>query len=132
MRAFVFKRRLGRLSFAVVAVALFVAWAFATMEPHYLHPSGEWVERRGLDAGRLAVKAAFLLAVICRLHDLGLSGWWALAVVSLEGVMTMFLPALLLPRFVTVAFFSLVRGQPGDNKWGRVPWPVKRGTGTLW
>ena len=80
---------------------------------------------------------ALLLALTYRLHDLGWSGWWLVGAWLLDMVMTTFLLALWpLPLpfgfgfFVIAAFFSLVRGQPSDNKWGPVPWPVKRATAT--
>ena len=125
---FVFKRRIGRLSFAIVLVVLlvlFAAWV-STM-----------LERRGLGAGLLAVKAAFLLAVVYRLHDLGWSGWWVLAAGLPDGVMSAFMSAFLRAFwppffwFVGVVLFCLLRGQRGDNEWGSVPWPAKRATAAM-
>ena len=124
--SFVFKRRIGRLSFAIVAAVLFAA---------------EVLNAGTFDfaVGPLLVNfvgLALLLAVIYRLHDLGLSGWCVLAVALLYTVMSMFLAPLWPPPpvfefFVIVGFFSLMRGQPGDNKWGPVPWPAKRATSTM-
>ena len=122
--SFVFKRRIGRLSFAIAAVVLLVVKVF-TLGPLDFEPG---------QPSDVVVGPALLLAVIYRLHDLGWSGWWALAVFLVDPVMSMFLPTLWPPPFpffeflVIAAVFSLWRGQPHDNEWGSVPWPRKRPT----
>ena len=132
--SFVFKRRIGRASFALVVVVLwvlFAAWAFATATAEAQPPQpDQWITAGFFVVAALEV--AFLLAVIYRLHDLGRSGWCVLAVVLLEMVTNLLLPwAFPLPRLVIVAFFSLMQGQPGGNKWGPVPWPAKRAAAAM-
>jgi uncharacterized membrane protein YhaH (DUF805 family) len=65
-----------------------------------------------------------LLIVVCtgsaamvavpRLHDVGLSGWYALALV---------VPVLNLPPLLLLL---VLPGKPGENKWGVVPLPYPR------
>ena len=128
--SFVVKRRIGRASFALVLVVLwviFVAWVFATAEAQPPQPDERFTAAFFVAA---AFEVVFLLAVIYRLHDLGWSGWWVLAVVLPEMVTNLLL-GFSLARLVIIVFFSLMRGQPGDNKWGPVPWPAKRATATM-
>ncbi len=130
--SFVFKRRIGRLSFAVATVVLLAVVVF-TLEPIDLaaEPAPRTI--------RWAVEVAFVLAVVYRLHDLGWSGWWALALVLVSRVwgfphgfphdVWTFLPTFLrIVEFSLIVVFSLLRGQPHDNEWGPVPWPGKRAT----
>ncbi len=121
--SFVFKRRIGRLSFAIVAAVLFGVEVLSAGKFNFA--VGPFLVN--------FVGLALLLAVIYRLHDLGLSGWCLLAVALLYTVMSMLLPTLWPPPpvfefLVIAAFLSLLRGQPTDNEWGTVPWPGERAT----
>ena len=127
VHSFVVKRRIGRLGFAIVGAVLLAVGMVSggTAVDFFVRPILLTID---VVVGPIfltidVVELAFLLAVIYRLHDLGLSGWWVLAVALLSAAMRMFLapPYRLFEFLVIVGFFSLLRGQPGDDKWGPVP-----------
>lgn len=80
------------------------------------------------------VMCAITIAVIYRLHDLGRSGWWLLAIGLAEGAVDQvirspswwpFLTPFSASVFTAIALSSF-RGDAGSNAWGARPWPASR------
>lgn len=87
----------------------------------------------GLFGGRVGVAmlAPSLLFMIRRLHDIGKTGWWALAIsfgpiVPMLALlpfapMTVLLPMVMLLSLVWTIWLGAIPGDPHENRWGLPP-----------
>jgi uncharacterized membrane protein YhaH (DUF805 family) len=130
-----FKGRISRQEFwlgyiGLVLVLLILRRPLQEFGLHWLRPVGRsWEQDEMLVALWLPVLTAAMVTLwpICaiyakRLHDLNLSGWWMLALPAI----TIFETAARLDPWnllvlVTIATFGLMRGTPGENRFGDDP-----------
>lgn len=78
-----------------------------------------------------AFSAPSLLFMVRRLHDIGKSGWWALAITFGPIVpmlalmpfapMTVLIPLVVLLSLVWTIWLGAIPGEPHENRWGPAP-----------
>jgi uncharacterized membrane protein YhaH (DUF805 family) len=78
-----------------------------------------------------ALAAPSLIFMVRRLHDIGKSGWWALAItfgplVPMVALlpfapMTVLLPLVMLLSLIWTIWLGAIPGEPHENRWGPPP-----------
>ena len=63
----------------------------------------------------------FAAIVVKRLHDLNVSGWWALAILVVPHLASALHVKYWIPYLAIVATLSVLPGSKGDNRFGRDP-----------